>query len=107
MSSSLQCLAHVRPLTRFFLSQRHSKDLNRESKYGTAGRLVDQYVKLLEDMFFGYSGKVISPRAFKVALGKVNIDYAGLVQQDAHELVSIIRTAGILLSNNNNARWMM
>ena len=93
MSSSLQCLAHVRPLTRFFLSQQHIRDLNRESKYGTAGRLVDQYVKLLEEMFLSYSGKVISPRAFKIALGKVNVDYAGLVQQDAHELGSIIQTA--------------
>ena len=54
---------------------------------------MDQYVKLMEEMFLSYSGKVISPRAFKVALGKVNIDYAGLVQQDAHELVSTIHMA--------------
>lgn len=99
MNSSLQCLLHIQPLSRYFLSQRHLTDLNKESRHGTGGLLVDHYAKLLEEVYFlsparSKSRSVgapspISPRDFKTALGRINRDYAGLVQHDAHELVRL------------------
>lgn len=40
MSSSLQCLSHVYPLTTYFLSGRYVGDINEVSKDSTGGRLV-------------------------------------------------------------------
>jgi hypothetical protein len=40
MSSSLQCLSHVYPLTTYFLSGKYVADINEVSKDSTGGRLV-------------------------------------------------------------------
>eukprot|EP00597_Dinobryon_sp_UTEXLB2267_P002583 CAMPEP_0170063244 /NCGR_PEP_ID=MMETSP0019_2-20121128/4186_1 /TAXON_ID=98059 /ORGANISM="Dinobryon sp., Strain UTEXLB2267" /LENGTH=416 /DNA_ID=CAMNT_0010269629 /DNA_START=716 /DNA_END=1962 /DNA_ORIENTATION=- len=98
MNSSLQCLAHMSPLSRYFLGRRHLPELNRSSRHGSQGLLVDQYALLLEDMLLGGTAseqkqkenRAISPRPFKTVLGRINADYAGLVQQDAHELVQLL-----------------
>ena len=42
MSSSLQCLSHVFPLTAYFLSERYVPHINQTSQDSTGGKLVRQ-----------------------------------------------------------------
>lgn len=89
MNSSLQCLSHIRPLTLYFLSKRYTKDLNTASRDGTKGVLANQYYKLLCDLWFD-TGAAVSPHPLKQVLGQLNPEYAGLAQQDAHEVIELL-----------------
>jgi ubiquitin carboxyl-terminal hydrolase 4/11/15 len=51
MNSSLQCLSNCLELTRYFLDERFKNDLNIDNPLGTAGRLVQAYAKLLNEMW--------------------------------------------------------
>jgi ubiquitin C-terminal hydrolase len=51
MSSSLQCLSHVYPLTTYFLSGRYVGDINEVSKDSTGGRLVRSACRLHLHLF--------------------------------------------------------
>lgn len=90
MNSSLQCLSHIKPLTTAILSKRAFLDLNRDSIDGSGGKLAEQYGKLLEELWFESRKTYVSPLQLKVALGQLNREYAGLAQQDAHELINFL-----------------
>ena len=85
MSSGVQALAHILPLTRHFLSNRFQDDVNVDNFDGTGGQLVSAYTDLLKKMWFG-TGKSLTPSTLKRVMGtKVNEDYQGLAQQDINE----------------------
>jgi ubiquitin C-terminal hydrolase len=69
LSSGLQCLSHVVPLTSYFLSGEYRSDLNVSSKDGTRGQLADKYELLLRELWFGETASV-SPLHIKGELGK-------------------------------------
>lgn len=89
MNSALQCLAHTRELSQYFLSNRFVKDLNPENPLGTKGALVKAYLDLLIDLFTS-SRDVIAPWEFKKTLNKVTNQFAGYQQHDSHELLSYV-----------------
>ena len=39
----LQCLSQTEPLTKYFLSGRYKKDINKSNKLGTGGKLAKEY----------------------------------------------------------------
>jgi hypothetical protein len=86
MNSSLQCLSHIGPLTAYFISDRYVKDINDSSAFGTGGRLAREYSSLLGELWFD-SRAAAHPYGFKKLMGQLNPEYAGMAQQDAHELV--------------------
>jgi hypothetical protein len=86
LSSGLQCLSHVAPLTGYLLSGAYRCDLNRGSRDGTGGVLVEKYELLLRDLCFG-ERSAVSPFAVKVAIGRKEPQFSGLQQQDAHEFL--------------------
>jgi hypothetical protein len=90
MNSSLQCLSHIKPLTLGFLSRSLMNDLNRDSVFGSGGQLAEQYAKLLDDLWFDPTRRAISPHQLKTTLGRINYEYAGMMQQDAHELIELM-----------------
>ncbi len=90
MNSSLQCLSHIKPLTLAFLSRRLMADLNPENRDGSGGKLAEQYAKLLEELWFEAARRSVSPHLLKATLGRINSEYAGLAQQDAHELIELL-----------------
>ena len=79
MNSGLQCLSKISPLTHFLLSDSYEAKVNRLNRDGTNGQLVKEYSDLLRRLWFG-SDSVVSPEKFKRALGRANLDYAGLQQ---------------------------
>jgi ubiquitin C-terminal hydrolase len=91
MSSSLQCISHITPLRSYFLSDRYLSDVNEKSRDGTGGHLCKEIASLFRDLWLENGSKTAtSPLGIKRVLGKLNADYAGFAQQDAHEVVGLI-----------------
>ena len=86
LNSSLQCLSHIFPLTSYFLSVRFYAHINADSFFGTNGKLAHGYYALLTDLWF-QNHAAVSPVSFKKIMGRLNPEYAGLSQQDAHEVI--------------------
>ncbi|CAI5744602.1 unnamed protein product [Peronospora destructor] len=89
MNSALQCLSHVELLTRYFLSNKYKRDLNRDNPLGTGGNLVEEYDALLKEMYFGTMPST-SPANFKRAISRFAPQFSGFQQHDAQELLAYI-----------------
>ena len=89
MSSCIQCLSHIWPLTSYFLSNAFENEINPNNRDGTGGDLAREYCSLLKEVWFGQK-KSNAPYAFKKLLGRLNPDYNGFQQQDGHELVNFL-----------------
>jgi endogenous inhibitor of DNA gyrase (YacG/DUF329 family) len=104
MNSSLQCLSHIKPLTNFFISNRYESEINVLNRDGTKGELARTYAALLQDLWINTPSNVLAPgtsaifarmnaltpKRFKSVLGRVNPEYAGVDQHDAHEVIELL-----------------
>lgn len=90
MSSSLQCLLSIAPLSSYFLSQRYETDINATNRDGTKGALCKAYAKLLRDMSFDKNINYIRPIELKRILGTQNVEFLGMAQHDAHEVIELL-----------------
>ncbi|KAI9916749.1 hypothetical protein PsorP6_016774 [Peronosclerospora sorghi] len=89
MNSALQCLSHVDVLTRYFLSNQYTEDLNRDNPLGTGGNLAVEYDTLLKELWFG-SAPSTSPANLKRAISRFAPQFSGFQQHDAQELLAYI-----------------
>lgn len=89
MNSSMQCLSHIKPLTLYFISNQYVNEINEGSVFGTNGRLVKHYAKMMKDLWFE-SEKFLYPKPFRTLIGRLQPDWAGPSQQDAHEVVDFL-----------------
>lgn len=89
LNSSLQCLSHIKPLTIHLLTGRFKLEVNKTNFLGTGGVLVEEYASLMQDLWFRHDAS-IQPVSFKKVLGRLQPDWAGLGQQDAHEVIGFL-----------------
>ena len=89
MNSGLQCLSHTRGLTEFILSGNYVQDINRDNILGSKGLLVDEYVQLVKEMWWGTSSSV-SPWGVKKAFGDFAKQFVGFFQQDSQEMLGYL-----------------
>ena len=89
MNSCLQCLSHISPLVGYVLSERYQLELNKENRDGTGGLLTNELFSLFKELWLD-SRSYISPVGIKRVLGKLNSDYMGMQQHDAHEVTMLI-----------------
>lgn len=90
MNSALQCLSHTAPLTRHFLSNKYSTDLNRTNPLGTGGKLADSYAAVLRDLWMRPGAKQVKPYALKRAIAVFAPRFAGTLQHDAQEFLAYL-----------------
>jgi len=120
MNSTLQCLAHTEPLSRYFLTGEFQNDLNRDNPLGTGGKLAMEFARLLADMWgskqlvprgsdvpeyapdsptsgsysmFRASNNTIYPRKFKETIGNHAEQFRGYEQHDSQELAACLLDA--------------
>lgn len=89
LNSTIQCLSHTWPLTRYFLNNSYLDEINKHSKLGTGGELVKVYNEVIKELWFG-SASSHSPSKLKEAVGKLpgsGRQFSGYMQQDAQELL--------------------
>lgn len=86
MNSALQCLSHVAPLTRHFLSDRYKDDLNLNNPLGAGGKLAIAYDIMIKDLWMNRDKSAISPAALKRAIAIFAPRFSGMSQHDSQEV---------------------
>jgi len=89
MNSAIQCLSHVTPLSRTFLSGRYKLDLNESNPLGTGGKLALAYGEVLQDLWWNTRGST-SPFSLKRAIARFAPRFAGFGQHDAQEFLAYL-----------------
>ena len=108
MNSALQCLAHTKELTDYFLSMIPSislyiqlltwllggvygDELNRDNPLGMGGAIADAFGALLQRIWASTSPSTsYSPREFKMQLQRFAPQFSGYQQHDSQELVAFL-----------------
>ncbi len=109
MNSVFQCLSNIFPLTKFFLEGEYKNKLNLDNPEGSEGKVLKEYVKLLEKLWIPNNLEEIFPKDLKEEIGNNNQLYQSYSQQDASQfllyLLDVLNedmNQGIQITNNND-----
>ncbi|XP_067999824.1 ubiquitin carboxyl-terminal hydrolase 8 isoform X3 [Melanerpes formicivorus] len=86
MNSILQCLCNAPHLADYFNRNLYQDDINRSNFLGHKGEVAEEFGVIMKALWTGQY-KYISPRDFKITIGKINDQFAGYSQQDSQELL--------------------
>ncbi|KAM9409487.1 ubiquitin carboxyl-terminal hydrolase 8 [Pholidichthys leucotaenia] len=86
MNSILQCLCNTPALADYFNNNYYLEDINRYNILGHKGEVAEEFGVIMKALWAGLY-KCISPRDFKITIGKINEQFAGYDQQDSQELL--------------------
>ncbi|KAJ1950677.1 hypothetical protein FBU59_000566 [Linderina macrospora] len=89
MNSALQCLGHIGELTRYFVSNVYTSELNRDNPLGMKGAVASSYGRLCKAMWELGRG-AYAPRAFKQTIAQWAPQFRGYNQQDAPEFLAFL-----------------
>ncbi|KAG9312963.1 cysteine proteinase [Chiua virens] len=91
MNSALQCLAHTKELTDYFLSGVFLNELNPENPLGMGGAIAQAFGALLDRIWAkDATATSYSPREFKMQLQRFAPQFSGYQQHDSQELVAFL-----------------
>ncbi|XP_006831719.1 PREDICTED: ubiquitin carboxyl-terminal hydrolase 8 [Chrysochloris asiatica] len=86
MNSILQCLCNAPHLADYFNRNLYQDDINRSNLLGHKGAVAEEFGIIMKALWTGQY-KYVSPREFKITIGKINDQFAGYSQQDSQELL--------------------
>ena len=89
MNSSIQCLFNTDNLTKYFLMNLHSKDINLSNRLGTKGELASKYSDLITTMLHQPNDEPVNPISFARCIYQRISAFRPGEQNDAHEFISI------------------
>jgi len=89
MNSALQCLSNTSPLMKYFVSCSYKHELNPSNPLGMNGKIAEAYAELMHQMWNGQN-HFVTPRAFKMQVGRFAPQFSGYQQQDSHELLAFL-----------------
>jgi hypothetical protein len=89
MNAALQCMSNVPPLTSYFMSGYHMKELNRANPLGMRGEIAKEYGDLVHTIWSGRN-TYVAPRAFKQKVGQFAPQFSGFQQHDSQELLAFL-----------------
>lgn len=89
MNSALQCLSNTKELNEYFTSERYKQEINKTNPLGMKGRIAEEFGTLMKQMWTPGTS-LVTPRSFKVTLGKFAPQFGGYSQQDAQELLAFL-----------------
>ncbi|KAH6915962.1 ubiquitin-specific protease [Coprinopsis sp. MPI-PUGE-AT-0042] len=91
MNSALQCLAHTKELTEYFINGVFKTELNRDNPLGMQGAIAEVFGSLLERIWASSGTSTsYSPREFKQTLQRFAPQFSGYQQHDSQELVAFL-----------------
>ena len=92
MNSAIQCLSNTEDLTKYCLYNFYEQEINYNNKVGTHGQLIEEYVKLIQNLWINenYDKKPINPYKFRIIVARKIPQFASLNQQDSHEFLSLL-----------------
>ncbi|XP_011920723.1 PREDICTED: ubiquitin carboxyl-terminal hydrolase 8 isoform X5 [Cercocebus atys] len=86
MNSILQCLCNAPHLADYFNRNCYQDDINRSNLLGHKGEVAEEFGIIMKALWTGQY-RYISPKDFKITIGKINDQFAGYSQQDSQELL--------------------
>ncbi|KAL7980082.1 hypothetical protein Chor_001350 [Crotalus horridus] len=86
MNSVLQCLCITPHLADYFNRNCYQEDINRSNFLGYKGEVAEEFGIIMKALWTGQY-RYISPKDFKITIGKINEQFAGYSQQDSQELL--------------------
>ncbi|XP_022604886.1 ubiquitin carboxyl-terminal hydrolase 8 [Seriola dumerili] len=86
MNSILQCLCNTPAMAEYFNNNYYLEDINRYNILGHKGEVAEEFGVIMKALWGGLY-KCISPRDFKITIGKINDQFADYDQQDSQELL--------------------
>lgn len=86
MNSILQCLCNTPAMAEYFNNNYYMEDINRYNILGHKGEVAEEFGVIMKALWAGLY-KYISPRDFKITIGKINDQFSGCDQQDSQELL--------------------
>ncbi|XP_019520334.1 PREDICTED: ubiquitin carboxyl-terminal hydrolase 8 isoform X1 [Hipposideros armiger] len=86
MNSILQCLCNAPHLAHYFNRNYYQDDINRSNLLGHKGEVAEEFGIIMKALWTGQY-RYISPKDFKITIGKINDQFAGYSQQDSQELL--------------------
>ncbi|XP_076203957.1 ubiquitin carboxyl-terminal hydrolase 8 isoform X3 [Aptenodytes patagonicus] len=86
MNSILQCLCNAPHLAEYFNGNLYQDHINRSNFLGHKGEVAEEFGVIMKALWTGQY-KYISPKDFKITIGKINDQFAGYSQQDSQELL--------------------
>lgn len=86
MNSILQCLCNAPCLADYFNRNNYQDDINRSNLLGYKGEVAEEFGIIMKALWAGQY-RYISPKDFKITIGKINDQFAGYSQQDSQELL--------------------
>lgn len=86
MNSILQCLCNTPTMAEYFNKNCYMVDINRSNILGHKGEVAEEFGVIMKALWAGLY-KCVSPRDFKITIGKINEQFAGYDQQDSQELL--------------------
>ena len=89
MNSTVQCLAHLRPVVIPFLDDSYVNDINADNVLGTGGALAKAWAETVKAMWHG-SERPLAPMKLRRSLALVNPDFAGFRQHDSAEMLGCV-----------------
>ncbi|KAG5725448.1 Ubiquitin carboxyl-terminal hydrolase 4 [Termitomyces sp. T112] len=91
MNSALQCLAHSKELTDYFLTGLYQEELNPDNPLGMHGAIAQAFGALLQRIWASSGTSTsYSPREFKSQLQRFAPQFSGYQQHDSQELVAFL-----------------
>ncbi|KAK9513056.1 hypothetical protein O3M35_001336 [Rhynocoris fuscipes] len=89
MNSVLQCMSNCPPITDYFLSNKHKRELNTTNPLGMKGEIARVYGELIQAIWSA-KYETINPLPFKIQVGKFNRNFSGFQQHDSQELLTFL-----------------
>ncbi|XP_077532279.1 ubiquitin specific protease 32 isoform X2 [Haemaphysalis longicornis] len=89
MNAALQCVSNTRPLTQYFINEKHLYELNRINPLGMKGHIAKRYGDLVHDLWSGTS-KTVAPLKLRWTIGKYAPRFNGFQQHDSQELLAFL-----------------
>lgn len=91
MNSALQCLAHNKELSDYFLTGVYKNELNPDNPLGMQGAIAESFGALLHRIWDASGTSTsYSPREFKQVLQRFAPQFSGYQQHDSQELVAFL-----------------
>lgn len=87
MNSGLQCLSNCQELTKYFLLNLYSREINVNNPLGQQGRLAKEYASLIHTLWETNS-RSANPAALKSKVEKTASQFKGYEQHDSQEFIS-------------------
>ena len=88
MNSSIACLSNCSELTEYFLTKKFEKDINKNNKDGTKGKLAMEWYNLLCNYWLTKASRG-NPKNIKYIVGSKNRKFLGYNQQDSNEFMTV------------------